>query len=100
MIRIRAFRAIDDNDACNMYAQEHLKILKIFGITKITTANTDWIYNPNVYVIYAERLEDNMPVGGARIHLYDKQYPLPMDIAVKDFDPGIKPLLEKHALKG
>jgi hypothetical protein len=100
MIRIRAFRAIDDNDACNHYAKEHLEVLKIFGITKITTANTDWIYNPNVYVIYAERIEDNMPVGGARIHLYDPNYPLPMDVAVRDFDPSVKGLLERHALRG
>ena len=100
MIRIRTFRAIDDFDACNMYAQEHLEILKIFGITKITTANTSWIHNPNVYVILAERTEDNRPVGGARIHLYDPNYPLPMDDAVRDFDPTVKQLLEKHAVHG
>ena len=100
MIRIRAFRAIDDYDACNMYAQEHLEILKIFGITKITTANTSWIHNPSVYVILAERTEDNRPVGGARIHLYDSNYPLPMDDAVKDFDPSVKQLLATHNVNG
>ena len=100
MIRIRTFKAIDDVEACNRYAQEHLEILKIFGITKITTANTSWIYNPNVYVILAERTEDNVPVGGARIHLYDKDYPLPMDDAVRDFDPTVKQLLERHSQHG
>jgi len=100
MIRIRAFRAIDDNVACNQYAQEHLEVLKIFGITKITTANTSWIFNPNVYVISAERTEDNIMVGGARIHLYHQDYPLPMEIAIKDFDKNIYSLLQEHALKG
>lgn len=100
MIRIRAFRAIDDEAACLRYAQEHMEILKIFGITKITTANTGWIYNPNVYVILAERIADNVPVGGARVHLYDKNYPLPMDDAVRDFDPSVKQLLAQHQENG
>lgn len=100
MIRIRAFRAIDDNNACNQYAQEHLEVLKIFGITKITTANRDWIFNPNVYVISAERIEDNRMVGGARIHLYHKDHPLPIEIAIKDFDKNIFSLLQKHAING
>ncbi|MCF8450178.1 MAG: hypothetical protein K9G49_09945 [Taibaiella sp.] len=100
MIRVRAFRAIDDKEACNLYAREHMEVLKIFGITKITTANNSWIFNPNVYVVLAERIEDNVPIGGARIHLYDKDFPLPMDDAIKEFDPSVKELLEKHAING
>lgn len=100
MIRIRAFRAIDDNKACQQYAKEHMDVLKIYGITKITTANNSWMENPNVYVIMAERTEDNQPVGGARIHIYDPAYPLPMDVAVKDFDPSVKELLEQHHNNG
>ncbi len=100
MIRIRAFRAVDDEAACLRYAQEHMEILKIFGITKITTANTSWIYNPNVYVILAERKEDGQPVGGARVHLYHPDYTLPMDDAVRDFDPSVKQLLAGHNENG
>lgn len=100
MIRIRAFRAIDDREACEQYAKEHLDVLKIYGITKITTANNSWMENPYVYVIMAYRISDNVPVGGARIHLYNKDYPLPMDVAVKDFDPGVKDLLIQHDAQG
>ncbi len=100
LIRIRAFRAIDDEPACNLYAKEHMDVLKIFGITKITTANNSWIKNPNVYVIMAERVSDNQPVGGARVHLYHEDYPLPMDDAVKDFDPSVKELLARHSQSG
>lgn len=100
LIRIRAFRAIDDTEACNRYAQEHMDILKIYGITKITTANNSWIQNPNVYVIMAYRVSDNKPVGGARVHLYHEDYPLPMDDAVKDFDPSVKGLLANHHAEG
>ncbi len=100
LIRIRAFRAIDDEHSCNLYAKEHMDVLKIFGITKITTANNSWIKNPNVYVIMAERVSDNQPVGGARVHLYHEDHPLPMDVAVKDFDPSVKDLLSRHAKNG
>lgn len=99
-IRIRAFRAIDDVEACNLYSREHMDVLRIYGITKITTANNSWIENPNVYVIMAYRASDNIPVGGARVHLYHKDYPLPMDVAVKDFDPSVKELLEEHEANG
>lgn len=100
MIRIRAFKAIDDNHACNLYAQEHMEILKIFGITKITTANNSWIHNPSVYVIMAESVEDGRPLGGARIHLYNKDYPLPFEDAIKDFDPNVIPLIKQHEERG
>lgn len=100
MIRIRAFRAIDDNNRCQLYVQEHLEILKVFGITKITTANNSWMYNPNVYVIMAESITDGTPLGGARIHIYDKEHPLPFVEAIKDFDNNVHTLVEKHALHG
>lgn len=99
-IRIRAFRAIDNRHACELYAEAHLDILKIFGITKITTANNSWIYNPNVYVILAEAVDDSRPLGGARIHLYHPDYPLPFVDAVRDFDSGVHTLVAEHAKKG
>lgn len=95
MIRIRAFRAVDDREACDRYVHEHMQILQIFGITKITTANNSWTYNPNVYVIMAEDVATGDPLGGARIQVYDKENPLPIVTAVKDFDPGVVPLVEE-----
>lgn len=102
MIRIRAFRAVDELDTCKVYMREHMEVLKVFGITKITTANDSWMQNPNVYVIFAEMVEGNIPVGGARIHLYDPsdKYPLPMDDAIREFDPTVKDLLSKHNEQG
>lgn len=100
MIRIRAFRAIDDSKACDAYVNEHMEILKVFGITKITTANNSWTKNPNVYVILAEDYKTGQPYGGARIQLYDKENPLPIVTAVKDFDPSVIPLVEECQQNG
>lgn len=89
MIRIRAFRAIDDEAACRQYIEEHMQILKIFGITKITTATDDWMYNPNVYVIFAEDTDTGEALGGARIQIYDEEHPLPIITAIEKFDPKV-----------
>ena len=48
MIRIKAFRAVDDIDACKIYAQGHTKVLEDHGIKPVSSANTDWFYNPAV----------------------------------------------------
>ena len=96
MIKIRAFKAIDDRAACEKYVFEHMQILKVFGITKITTANNSWMFNPNVYVIMAESLENGEALGGARIQIYDEENPLPIVVAVKDFDPSVVPLVREY----
>lgn len=96
MIKIRAFKAIDDRPACEKYVFEHMQILKVFGITKITTANNSWMFNPNVYVIMAESLENGEALGGARIQVYDEENPLPIVVAVKDFDPSVVPLVREY----
>lgn len=95
MIRIRAFRAVDDRKACDSYVYEHMQILKVFGITKITTANNSWIENPNVYVIMAEDYKTGQALGGARIQIYDENNPLPIVTAVKDFDPSVVSLVNE-----
>lgn len=100
MIRIRAFRAVDDPKSCNAYVHEHMQILKVFGITKITTANNSWTQNPNVYVIMAEDYKTGQALGGARIQVYDKDHPLPIVTAVKDFDPSVIPLVEEYHQNG
>lgn len=100
MIKIRAFKAVDDPEACDRYVNEHMEILKVFGITKITTANNSWTRNPNVYVIMAEDIATGEPMGGARIQVYDEENPLPIVTAVKDFDPSVIPLVEKCNANG
>ena len=95
MIKIRAFRAIDDIDSCFNFLAGHQRILEIYGITKITSNNHDWIYNPGTIVIMVENEDRSKVYGGARIHLYDGENALPIQTAVSNYDPKIDQLVEK-----
>jgi hypothetical protein len=88
-VRIRAYRATEDNISCRRFAEGHRKVLEIFGISRITSANLDWIMNSGVIVIQAESLDKNNVYGGVRIHLLNEFQPLPIVTAVGGFDPGV-----------
>lgn len=100
MIRIRAFQAIQEKACCEQYALEHMKVLEVFGITKITTAGRAWMDDPCVFVIVAESMETGALVGGARVHIYNPEYPLPIVQAVEEFDPRIRGLISHYAPRG
>ncbi|WP_299247669.1 hypothetical protein [uncultured Cytophaga sp.] len=100
MIKIRVFRAIDDIESCQKYLEGHVRVLKIFGITMITSANIEWFYDPNTYVIIAES-EDGVKVyGGARIQIANSTFPLPIETAVEEFDSSIHELVNRLAENG
>lgn len=99
-IRIRAFRAIEEIHLCEKFMKGHREVLEIFGITEITSANTEWFHNPNAYVIIAESIESGKIVGGARIHVVGGTQPLPIEDAVGKMDPHIYKLVEEHGNKG
>lgn len=91
MLKIRAYRAIDDLESCRKYAEGHEGVLKSYGITKVTSANFEWFYNPEVYVIAVE--ENDRVLGGARIHGSGGNQPLPVEEAIGQMDPGIYDLV-------
>ncbi len=93
-IRIRAFKAVDDMNSCQTYVKGHMEVLKVFGITMITTANIEWFINPNVVVIVAESLDGSKMYGGMRIHKMGGTQSLPIESAVGGLDPGIYPMLQ------
>lgn len=99
-IRIRAFRAIEDIHLCEQFMNGHREVLQIFGITEITSANTEWFFNPNAFVIIAESVESGKIVGGARIHIVGGTQPLPIEDAIGKMDPHIYKLVEEHGKKG
>lgn len=87
MLTIRAYRAVDDIPSCEKYAKGHEEVLLSYGITKVTSANYEWFYNPEVYVISVE--EGNRVLGGARIHGSGGNQPLPIEDAIGYMDGGI-----------
>lgn len=89
MYRIRVFRATQDKEACELFADGQDNVLKDFGIEKVTSSNRDWINNPNVFVFLVESEDGTEVYGGSRIHKKIKGDPLPIEGAIGEMDPKI-----------
>lgn len=100
MIRLRAFRAIDDEQSCLEFARGHAAVLEGFDLGNISTNNIEWAYNPLVYVIMAYDKENNKLLGGIRIQIAGGGIPLPVEEAVAHFDPKVIDLVKKYADNG
>jgi hypothetical protein len=100
MIVIRAFRAIDEPETCLNYAREHRRVLEGFNLGNISTNKNSWAYDPNTYVIIALSEKTGNMLGGIRIQIADKLNPLPVEEAVKDFDPKIVQLVANYRENG
>lgn len=88
-IKIKAFRAIDDVNTCAKYLEGHIDVLKVFGITMITTANKDWFDDPDTYVIVVQSENEDKVFAGARIQVAKGKYELPIEKALTKFDCNI-----------
>lgn len=99
-IVIKAFRAPDDIPACQKFVDGHMKVLKIYGITMITSANVEWFEDPNTYVILVESEDGEKVYGGARVQVAGGQYELPIEKAVKDMDSSVHEAIQRYAANG
>lgn len=97
---IRAFRAIDNEKACLKYIEGHMRVLKIFGITMITSAKAEWVSDPDTYVISVESEDGQKIYGGGRIQVATGKLRLPIEVAVSDKDPSIHSVINEYALQG
>ena len=100
MIKIRVFRAIDDIESCQKYVEGHKRVLRVYGITMITSAKTEWFYNSNTYVIIAESETGEKVYGGARIQIANNTFPLPIETAVQELDTSIHELVIRLSKNG
>jgi len=97
MIKFLAFRAIDDKELSEKFAEGHENVLASYGIKKVTSSNRDWMENPYSYGVLVLDEDTGEAIGGARIHLFDKKHPLPMEEAVSDIDPKISNLIAEYS---
>jgi len=97
MLKIRAFKAVDDLESCKRFAEGHANVLRDYGVTKVTSSKNDWFYNPDVYVVLVETIDGSEVVGGERIHIVNKKFPLPIEEAVSIVDKRIYDLVTKNA---
>ena len=99
-VRLRAFRAVDDPIACELFVQGHAHVLTSIGITKVTSSKNEWTQNPSAFVLIVESLDGSKVYGGARVHVSGGSELLPLEQATGAIDPGVFDLVWKYAQQG
>jgi len=100
VVRLRAFRAIDDPEACKLFIEGHEHVLTSIGVTKVTSSKNDWAKNPAAFVIIVESLDGERVYGGARVHVAGGSEPLPIEQATGALDKSVFPLVWQYARYG
>lgn len=100
MFTFKAFRAVDEPEICEQFIEGHANVLKEYGVTKVTSSNNDWKYNPFVFVVTVHENATGKVVSGLRIHVASKEYPLPLEGAIAPVDSGIYELIGKYREAG
>lgn len=97
---IRTFKAVDDPAACQKYIAGHSRILQVFGLSMITSANPTWVNDPDTHVITVESADGSRIYGGGRIQIASGRLPLPIQTAIGNKEPAIHEVIHRFAQKG
>jgi tetrahydromethanopterin S-methyltransferase subunit B len=89
VIKIRVFRASEDEESSHLFVEGHRKVLDAYGVTKVTSNKENWIGDPNTYVIVAETKDSSRILGGARVQVRSQEIKMPMEDAIAKIDPQI-----------
>lgn len=100
VVRLRAFRAIDDPKTCERFIEGHAHVLTAIGVKKVTSSKNEWMYNPAAFVLIVESLDGENVYGGARIHVSGGSQPLPIEEATGQMDAKIFDLVWDYAQEG
>ncbi len=100
VVRLRAFRAIDDPQTCERFIEGHAHVLTAIGVKKVTSSKNDWMYNPASFVLIVESLDGDKVYGGVRIHVSGGSEPLPIEQATGAMDAKILDLVYDYAQQG
>lgn len=99
-VRLRAFRAVNDPEACHKFFMGHEEVLAHIGIKKVTSSTPEWMNNPAAFVVIVESLDRSKVYGGLRIHIAGGTEPLPIEEATANMDPRIYDLVKEYARYG
>jgi len=99
-VRLRAFRAVDEPETCELFILGHTHVLTSIGVTKVTSSKNEWTRNPAAFVLIVESLDGTKVYGGARVHVAGGSEPLPIEQATGTMDPGIFDLILGYAQNG
>lgn len=100
VVRLRAFRAVDDPHACELFVEGHAHVLTSIGVTKVTSSKNEWTQNPAAFVLIVESLDGKKVYGGARVHVAGGSEPLPIEQATGALDKSIFELVWRFAQNG
>lgn len=100
VVRLRAFRAIDDPKTCEKFIEGHAHVLTSIGVKKVTSSKDEWMYNPAAFVLIVESLDGESVYGGARVHVAGGSQLLPIEEATGKMDPKIFDLVWQHSQTG
>ncbi|HEY1008420.1 MAG TPA: hypothetical protein VGD92_14600, partial [Sphingobacteriaceae bacterium] len=100
VVRLRAFRAVDDPAACELFVEGHAHVLTSIGVTKVTSSKNEWTRNPAAFVLIVESLDRTKVFGGARVHVAGGSEPLPIEQATGALDRSIFELVWQYARHG
>lgn len=99
MLKIRAYRAINEPDTCEKFIEGHSQVLHNIGVKKVTSSKNDWMYNPNTFVIIVEH-EDGRVMGGSRVDVAGGTQLLPIEEATGYLDNKIYGLVAQYSQNG
>lgn len=99
MFIFKAFRAIDEPELCKEYAAGHVRVLKDYGITNITSNNEEWSSMECVYCVVVINRQGKM-IGGIRMQKADGIHQLPVERAIGYRDPNIHTIVASYIPEG
>lgn len=99
-VRLRAFRAVDEPEACELFIEGHTHVLTSIGVTKVTSSKNEWTKNPAAFVMIVESLDGKKVYGGARVHVAGGSQPLPIEQATGAMDRSVFDLVWSFAQYG
>lgn len=87
--KIRAYKSPDDIETSLRYIDGHRKVLESYGVKQVTSANHNWLYDENTYVIIVESEDGDRIFGGTRVQIRSQNLKMPMEDAIAKIDAGI-----------
>ncbi|AFL86198.1 hypothetical protein Belba_3710 [Belliella baltica DSM 15883] len=95
-VKIKVVKATDSPEETEKYIRGHLKVLESYGVTKVTSADRSWVNNPHVYLVLVESEDGENVLGGGRVQLRSKNFPLPLEGAIFEKDERIVDYMTRY----
>lgn len=100
MVRLRAFKAIEDPESCAKFLKGHGDILTSIGVNKVTSSKATWLENPGTFVVVVENPETDEVMGGARIDTSFGNTALPIVDATGYMDEKVIEVVNREKERG